>query len=120
MLALVVLILFGILIAIFATQNTNPVDITLANYRIFAIPTYFIALAGLLVGVVASWVLSFFGAISSFMHTRGKDATIHNLEGNVHDMEKKIRDLEVENARLRGEKNTDRPRFGFAGPTRTD
>lgn len=118
MLLLLVIILFGMLIGIFATQNTGLTQIALGNYQLSGIPLYVIALGGLLIGVLISWILSFFGAMSSFMTLRGKDSKINDLRKSLTDMKQKIRDLEVENARLRGEHDTDRPRFGFAGPTK--
>jgi uncharacterized integral membrane protein len=115
MLALLVIILFGILIAVFATQNTGFVDISFANYQLTGIPLYFVALIGLLMGVLISWILSFFDAVSSFFTMHGKDSKINDQSRSITGMKQKIHSLEIENARLRGEKDATKSRVGILG-----
>lgn len=112
MLALVVVIFFGILFAVFATQNTSMTTITVANYQLTGIPLYIIVLGGLLVGVVISTILSFFDALGTFFTLHGKDSAITTQRRTITDLKQKIRDLEMDNAKLRGERNTD-SRFGI-------
>lgn len=113
MLSLLAIILFGILIALFATQNTAGTAITVANYRLTDIPVYLLVLAGLLVGVVVSWILSLFNSISSGIALHGRDSKINDLRKTLRDQERKIHDLEADNTRLKGERDVERPRFGF-------
>ena len=113
MLLLLVIILFGILVSVFATQNNDLTTISLANLTLSGIPVYYVALGGLLAGVLLSWILSFFGTISSFFALRGKDSAIDHLNRTTADLKKKIRDLEVENARLKGEQTSGRPHFNL-------
>ena len=110
MLLLLVIILFGILLAVFATQNTQPASITLATYRLTDIPMYVVLMGSLLVGVLMSWVLSLFGAASSFFTLRRRESTIHGMDRTIADLKRKNHDLEVENVKLRERKN-DRPHF---------
>ena len=107
MLALVVVLLFGILFAVFATQNTTLTTITIANYELSGIPLYIVALGGLLLGVVISTILSFFDAIATFFTLHGKDSAISSHQRTINDLKRKIRDLELDNAKLRGERSND-------------
>jgi uncharacterized integral membrane protein len=100
MIALFLVILFGIFFAFFATQNTQLTSITFVNSQI-SIPLYLVALSGLLMGVAISSVLSFFDAISTFFTIHGKNSAIHNQGRTIAELKRKIHDLEVENTRLR-------------------
>lgn len=104
MLALIVVILFGILFAFFATQNTSTMSITFANYQVTGIPLYVIVLGGLLIGVVISTILSFFDAIGTFFTLHGKDSAINNQGRTISDLKRKIHDLEIENTKLKEHK----------------
>ena len=64
MFALIILVIFGIGVAFFATQNTQAISITVANYPLTGIPLYLIVLGSLLLGFLVSWILSFFDVIS--------------------------------------------------------
>ncbi len=103
MFALIILVVFGIGVAYFATQNTQTVSITAANYSLTGIPLYFIVLVSLLLGFVVSWVLSFFDVISSALKLRGKESTIKDANKQIADLTKRVHQLELENERLKAE-----------------
>lgn len=103
MFALIVLVVFGIGVAFFATQNTQTVSVTLANYPISGIPLYLIVLGSLLLGFVVSWILSFFGVISSALKLHGKESTIKDANKQISELTKRVHQLELENERLKAE-----------------
>lgn len=103
MFALIVLIVFGIGVAFFATENTQPVSITLARYPFTGIPLYLIVLGSLLLGFVVSWVISLVDVISSALKIHGKDSAIKDGNKQITELNKKLHELELENERLKAE-----------------
>lgn len=103
MLALIILFIFGIGVAFFATQNTQAISITLANYPLTGIPLYLIVLVSLLLGFVVSWIISFVDVIASALKMHGKENTIKNAHKQISELTKRVHQLELENERLKGE-----------------
>ncbi len=103
MFVLVVLVLFGIGGAYFATQNTQTASITLANYSYSGIPLYLIALGSLLVGFVVSWLISLVDGVSSYFRIHGKDSALKDAHKEVAELTKRVHQIELENERLRAE-----------------
>ena len=103
MLALIILVVFGVGIAFFATQNTQTISITLATYHLSGIPLYLIVLGSLLLGFVVSWILNFFDVISSALKIHGKESTIKNANKQISELTKRVHQLELENERLKAE-----------------
>lgn len=104
MLVLMVMFIFALGVAFFATQNTNGVTVVLANTPISGIPMYIIVLASILVGLFMAWIISLVDAIASFFTLRGKDSTIAATKTRIRELENKVHDLEIENTRLREHK----------------
>lgn len=103
MFALIVLFIFGIGVAFFATQNTQAISITLANYPLTGIPLYLIVLVSLLLGFVVSWIISFVDVIASVLKMHGKENTIKNAGKQISELTKRVHQLELENERLKAE-----------------
>ncbi len=103
MLALIVLIVFGMGAAFFATQNTQTISITLASYPLTGIPLYLIVLGSLLLGFLVSWVINLVGVISSAFKIHGKENTIKDANKQISELTKKVHQLELENERLKAE-----------------
>lgn len=103
MFALVVLIAFGIGIALFATQNTQSISVTLLNYPLKSVPLYLIVLGSLLLGFVVSWVISLVDVISSAFKIHGKENKIKDANREISELTKRVHQLELENERLKGE-----------------
>lgn len=95
MFALIILVIFGLGTAYFATQNTMPTILYIGNYRIADVPMYFVIIGSLLLGVFISWIISIID--------RSPDKTIDALKEEKHD-------LEIENARFK-EKKSESPSF---------
>jgi putative membrane protein len=103
MFALIVLVVFGIGVAFFATQNTQTISVAIANYHLAGIPLYIIVLGSLLLGFAVSWIISLVGGISSALKMHGKESTIKNANKEISDLTKKVHQLELENERLKTE-----------------
>ena len=109
MLSLIIVFIFGLAVAFFATQNTRGVDVILVNSLLPAVPLYIVVLISILFGLFMGWIISLVGTVSSFFRIRGKDTEIQHSQSSVHDLEKKVHDLEIENTRLKTEVDNYKP-----------
>ncbi len=103
MFTLILGIVFGLLFAYFATQNTAGVTLRIADITLTNIPLYLIALGSLLIGFLISGLFSLIEGVSASLALIGKDSKIRHTENQVEEMSKKVQALEIENARLKGE-----------------
>ncbi len=103
MFSLIVLVVFGIGVAFFATQNTQLISITLANYPLDGVPLYVIVLGSLLLGFVVSWITNLIDVISSALKIHGKESTIKDANKQISELTKRVHQLELENERLKAE-----------------
>lgn len=103
MLGLVLTAIFGLVIAFFATQNTNVVSVKFLQYSLSSIPLYFIIIGSLVVGIFLAWILSLAGSISSLLTLHGKESRLKEAKKEVADLTKQIHKLELENERLKAE-----------------
>lgn len=102
MLALIVLVIFGLGMAYFATQNTLPISFTIGNYRFTNVPLYILAIGSLLLGIFISWIVSVMDDLSP---SKGIDKTDKTIE----ELKEEKQELEVENARLKEKEEAQRP-----------
>lgn len=100
MFAFIFTIVFGIIIAFFATQNTTPVSLQLGSYTASGIPMYLVILISLLMGLLFAWIFSLLTALSSLFTLRGKDQLINHEKKTNEELKRRVHDLELENARL--------------------
>ncbi|MFA9288712.1 MAG: lipopolysaccharide assembly protein LapA domain-containing protein [Weeksellaceae bacterium] len=103
MFTFILYIVLAIIFGYFATQNTDPVSVTLMGATLSQIPLYLILGVTLLVGLAFSWFISLFDTLAATMKIQGKEHVIKDSKATINDLEKKIARLEVENARLTGE-----------------
>jgi uncharacterized integral membrane protein len=101
MLVLLITVAFGIAIGYFATQNTNPVAVRLAEYAFEEVPLYLVVMGTLLAGIFIAWVLYFAKSVSASLTIYGKEKAVKKAKHTVADLEQRVYDLETENARLR-------------------
>lgn len=105
MLAVIFTIIFAIVVAFFATQNTASVIINIPTYS-RAIPVYLVVLVSLLIGFVFAWILHLMNAFASLFVLRGKDKVIKKEKKVNTELTKKVQDLEIEKTKLETEKNS--------------
>ena len=103
MMTLIIAVIFGLAVALFATQNTNGVNITIAQYAFRDIPLYIIVIASLLLGLFVSWIINLAEGISSALTIHGKNNAINNAQKDLVNLQGRVHELEIENARLKGE-----------------
>lgn len=101
MLALLVAVIFGLAVGFFATQNTTPVTVQLADYALEEVPLYVVIVGSLLLGLLIAWILYIARTVSSTLTIYGKEQVVKKTRRTVADLEQRVRELEAENARLR-------------------
>jgi uncharacterized integral membrane protein len=101
MLALLIAVIFGAAVGYFATQNTTPVTIHLADYALEDVPLYLVVVGSLLIGLFVAWILYLARSVSSTLAIRGKNTEVRRARETASELEERVRDLEVENSRLR-------------------
>ncbi len=101
MLGLIVTVIFGLIFAYFATQNTIHVSIRFLNYTIESLPLYAVMLSSLLVGLFLSGIIAFINNISSSLRLHGKESTIKDDKKQMTELTKMVHQLQIENTRLK-------------------
>lgn len=101
---LIIIIVFSLGVAYFATQNTGLVHITLANFFTGGIPLYIVVIGSMLLGIFISWLISMVNYIFSTVTMIGKDAKLKDAYRTIDALNNKNNDLLIENAHLKGEK----------------
>ncbi len=104
MATLIVTVLFGLIIAYFAIQNTAVISLNFLNYTM-GIPAYIVIVGALLVGLFFSWIISLFNDVVTGFTMRGKDSKIKDYRKENAEYLKQIHQLELENTRLKTETN---------------
>ena len=107
MFTFILLLILALAFGYFATQNTLSIPITLANYKLPNVPLYIVIGVTLLLGLSFSWLMSLLNSFSTAMKLRGKDNTIKGSEKTINDLTKQVNQLEIENARLKGKKESE-------------
>jgi uncharacterized integral membrane protein len=105
MFALILIVILGLGMALFAQQNTQTVSLTVGLYSFAAVPIYVVVILSVLVGLFVAWILSVMDFFSHSVTLRRKDSALGTAERRVATLEEKLADLRDENARLRGEKH---------------
>jgi uncharacterized integral membrane protein len=101
MLVLIIGVIFGLAISYFATQNTTPVTIRIAEYTWEEVPLYLVIVGSLFVGLFISWILYLARAVSSRITLYGKNHEVRRARRTAADLEMRVRELEAENADLK-------------------
>jgi uncharacterized integral membrane protein len=100
---LIVTVLFGLIIAFFAIQNTAAITLNFLNYQIRDIPTYIALVGALLVGLFLSWIINTVNNVGTGFTMRGKESNIKDSRQENAELLKKNHQLELENARINSE-----------------
>jgi len=113
MLVLLVGVIFGLAIAYFATQNTTPVTIHIAQYA-FEGPLYLVVMGSLFVGLLIAWILYFGRSVCSKLAVYGREHALKKARQTAADLELRVRDLQAENAQLKTDHS-----YPFESPDRS-
>jgi uncharacterized integral membrane protein len=105
MYTLIVSLLFGLAFTYFATQNTGPVTIHLANSNWSGVPLYWAIFGALLIGVVIAALISIAEAIASFRFgDQRKTSTLtHHQQEKINELSTEVKNLQIQNDKLHTE-----------------
>ena len=103
MLSLLILFVFGLCVAYFGTQNTNAVDLNLANYFVGKVPLYVIVIGSMLLGIFLSWLISMADTLSSMLRMHGKETELKNAYKTIESLKNDNNGLLLKNAALKDE-----------------
>ncbi len=103
MFTFILYVILALIFGYFATQNTQPVSITLLGATLSSIPLYVVLVVTLIVGLAFSWFIGLFDSIGASMKIRGKENAIKDGKNTIGELKKEINKLKIENARLSGE-----------------
>lgn len=102
--SLLLLIIFGLGAAYFATQNTGTVHLLLGGFLLTSVPLYVVVIGSILLGVLMSWLISIVNSFSVFFTLHGKDDALKKSEKEIEKLRDKNRQLALEIDHLK-EKN---------------
>ncbi|HEU4343305.1 MAG TPA: LapA family protein [Candidatus Binatia bacterium] len=101
MLLLLIAVIIGIAFGYFATQNTTPVTIHVAEYALEGVPLYLVIVGSLFLGLFIAWILYVVRSVSSRVTLYGKDHAVKSANQTVADLEHRVHELEIESAQLK-------------------
>lgn len=107
MITLIFTVLFGLIIAYFAAQNTSIISLNFMQYRLPGLPLYIVIVVAFLLGSLLSWIISLVNSIAVGFNLRGKETKIKDFGKENVELLKLNHQLELENTRLMAE--TDSP-----------
>lgn len=100
-LLLILAILIGVGLSLFANQNPESVNINFGNMRWDDIPLYIIVALSLLLGLGVAWLFGVINSISSSITIFDKDLKINKTRKVNQDLNSRIESLRIENEKLK-------------------
>ena len=100
MATLIILTLFGLGMAYFATQNTGLIHLTVANFYSDGIPLYIVIIGSMLLGIFISWLISLVNSFTASFKMRKIHAQIRDANRTIDELTKKNTELLQKNAQL--------------------
>ena len=101
MITIVSIIVFGVLFSIFATNNTQTIDMSLGSYKITDIQLYLVVLIAIGIGVVIAGIYYLIHWLSVSMTMGEKDKEIKDYRKEINMLTKEVHKLELENTKLK-------------------
>ncbi len=102
---LILVVIFGLAFASFATQNVGTINIRIGPYDFFGVPVYLIAFGSMLVGLILAWIINTVESIGSAVTIHDRESKLSNVADRNNRLEDRIHELEVENAKLKTNNN---------------
>jgi uncharacterized integral membrane protein len=111
MLTIALVVTFGIIFSIFATQNTGTIDLYFYDYQLSDVPLYLVTLVSVSIGVLIVGIYYTLHTLAMQITISDKDKKISDYKKEITSLTKEIHTLELENtklkARLDNEENFD-------------
>ncbi len=101
MTTLLLIVLIGLVISFFATQNTDPISLQFFIYQITEVPKYVVVVGAFLLGLFLSWSINLINNITTGFVMRKKDTKITDFKRENAELVKRVHQLELENAKLK-------------------
>lgn len=101
MMTLILTLVVALAVTFFAFQNTQTVNLHLAQFNFLQVPVFFVIIVSMLIGLLVSWVISSIQSVFIGFNLRGKNAAIRNANKDIVVLKQRVRELELENARFR-------------------
>lgn len=101
MATLVVTVALGLAFAIFATQNTAPVEVNLILWQILSVPLFLVVLIPLLAGLLTSFLIHALSEISSSITLDENERELKGTKQENAELAKRVHKLELENTKLK-------------------
>lgn len=106
MFTLLLTVVLGVLLSIFATQNTNTVSVNFGGFILPGVPVYLVVLIPLLIGTLIAFFLhSIRNLIQGLAINEGK-SRITNLKTQLAEVTKHAHELEIKNSKLEKARGT--------------
>lgn len=103
MIALIITVIFGLVFAYLATQNTSTISIYAWNYAIHGAPIYLVILISLAVGLLLATLVYTLKSITTSFKLGSKDDHLKKARQEITELTKEIHKLEIENTKLKTE-----------------
>lgn len=104
MIALIILLVFGLGASIFALQNTILTTVNFFGLTFGSIPLYTVILGSMLFGVIAASIIGLIDSLGNAFTLSRKDRQIASVNNDVASLQKRVAELEDENALLKQDK----------------
>jgi putative membrane protein len=89
-------LVFAVLIALFAVQNTTPISVSFLVWRLEAVAVAALVLAAAALGALLTYLLGLGRGIRSGMDLRSSRATIRRQEAEIADLQARLREHETQ------------------------
>ncbi|CAN5287453.1 hypothetical protein BH10PAT1_BH10PAT1_5930 [soil metagenome] len=101
MIAIILVIVFGIFFSFFATKNSAPVSLNLGGHIINPVPLYLVILISIAIGVAVVGFIYLVRILSDKLTLSKKKSELKNTKEEVTDLNKQVHKLELENIKLK-------------------
>ena len=105
MIALIILLIFGIGVSVFAIQNTLSTSVNFFGFTFADIPMYTVILGSMLFGVIAASIIGLVDSLGNAFTLSRKNRQIASVNSDVSALQKRVADLEEENTVLRQDRH---------------
>lgn len=101
MLILILFLVASSALVYVSKDNMVLVSMNIGKYILADIPLYYVIVGSFILGLMLSFVMHFFGDVTTFWVLRSKRSEIKKNVGEVLELTKRIHQLELENERLK-------------------
>lgn len=103
MLALILIVIFGLGFGYFATQNTMPVSLYFMQYSLQGVPLYLVVLVSLAIGLLLTATIGIIKSWTAKFKISKKESELKKAEEEKTELTKRVHKLELENTKYKTE-----------------